>query len=115
MGEVYAFKILYALSIHAEIGEQPLNHLDILYRTIFLFNCDDPLFLNFLIMTVRMGKLYLFIDDHGGIYRAKFISVDFLEEGISCRRKELESYSNSSRKLQRKVTFQTHCMRPPSP
>ena len=53
MGEVYAFKILYALSIHAEIGEQPLNHLDILYGTIFLSNCGDPLFLNFLIMTVR--------------------------------------------------------------
>ena len=87
MGEVYAFKILYALSIHTEIGEQPLNHLDILYRTIFLFNCGDPLFLNLLIMTVRMGKLYLFTDDHGGIHRGKFISVDFLEEGISCRRK----------------------------
>ena len=26
-----------------------------------------------------------------------------------------ESYSNSSRKLQRKVNFQTHSMRPPSP
>ena len=25
------------------------------------------------------------------------------------------SYSNSSRKLQRKVNFQTHSMRPPSP
>ena len=31
-------------------------------------------------------------------------------------RKELTlSYSNSSRKLQRKVNFQTHSMRPPSP
>ena len=31
-------------------------------------------------------------------------------------RKELHlSYSNSSRKLQRKVNFQTHSMRPPSP
>ena len=30
--------------------------------------------------------------------------------------KELQlSYSNSSRKLQRKVNFQTHSMRPPSP
>lgn len=94
MGEVYAFKILYALSIHAEIGEQPLNHLDILYGTIFLSNCGDPLFLNFLIMTVRMGKLYLFIDDHGGTHSGKFNSVDFLKEGISCRRKELETLGN---------------------
>ena len=30
-------------------------------------------------------------------------------------REELLSYSNSSRKLQRKVHFQTHSMRPPSP
>ena len=29
--------------------------------------------------------------------------------------KSLISYSNSSRKLQRKVNFQTHSMRPPSP
>lgn len=94
MGEVYAFKILYALSIHEEIGEQPLNHLDILYGTIFLSNCGDPLFLNFLIMTVRMGKLYLFIDDHGGTHRGKFNSVDFLKEGINCRRKELETLGN---------------------
>lgn len=30
-------------------------------------------------------------------------------------REELTSYSNYSRKLQRKVNFQTHSMRPPSP
>ena len=30
-------------------------------------------------------------------------------------REEHLSYSNSSRKLQRKVNFQTHSMRPPSP
>ena len=29
--------------------------------------------------------------------------------------RELLSYSNSSRKFQRKVNFQTHSMRPPSP
>lgn len=92
--KLYAFKILYALLIHGEIGEQPLNHLDILYKTIFLSNYGDPLFLNFLIMTVRMGKLHLFIDDHGGIHRGKFNSVNFLKEGISCRRKELETLGN---------------------
>ena len=30
-------------------------------------------------------------------------------------REGLPSYSNSSRKLQKKVNFQTHSMRPPSP
>jgi len=41
---------------------------------------------------------------------------DFTAEFYQKFREELTpSYSNSSRKLQRKVNFQTHSMRPPSP
>ena len=41
---------------------------------------------------------------------------DFTAEFYQKFREELTpTYSNSSRKLQRKVNFQTHSMRPPSP